>query len=123
VFARAELTARACAVLELWRITPRCRDDPLLALGARNFLAHLAAASHDDGPISHLGHVVEGVRDDDDGVGLGAQAPDEIEDTARLAYTEGGRWFVEDHDLRRERGGPGDGDRLALTAGHQAHGG
>ena len=48
---------------------------------------------------------------------------DQVEDTARLAQAERGRRFVEDDDLRRERGGPGDGDRLALPARHQADGG
>ena len=94
-------------------------DDPLLAVGARDLLADLAAASHDDGPVGDLGHVIHGVGDDDDGVALRAQAQDEVEDPARLAHAEGGGRLVEDHDLRRERGGPGDGDHLALPARHQ----
>ena len=55
------------------------RDDPLLALGAGDLLADLAPAPHDDGPVGHLGHVVQGVRDDDDGLALVAQAEDEVE--------------------------------------------
>jgi hypothetical protein len=53
-----------------------------LALWARNLLAHLAAASHHDCPVGNLGHVIEGVRDDDDGLTLGAQADDHVEDSA-----------------------------------------
>ncbi len=44
------------------------RDDPLLAVGTGYLLADLAPAAHDDGSIGDLGDVVEGVRDDDDGM-------------------------------------------------------
>ena len=95
------------------------RDDPLLAVGTGDLLADLAAASHDDGAVGDLGHVIEGVRDDDDGVTLGAQAQDQVEDTTRLAHAERRGRLVEDDDLRGERRGPGDGDHLTLPARHQ----
>src|SRR6266508_4700391 len=81
VLGRAELTARARSLSKcgwLRRGADDHGDDPLLALRARYLLAHLAAASHHYRPVGHLGHVIEGVRDDDDGVTLGAQAGDQV---------------------------------------------
>src|SRR6185503_5189885 len=56
-------------------------DDPLAVVRVRDFLAHLPAATHDRGPVGDLDDVVHGMRDDDDGPALVAEALDEVEHT------------------------------------------
>ena len=84
------------------------RDDPLAVVRVRDFLANLATATHHRGPVGDLDDVVHGVRDDDDGPALVAQA----QRRGRL---------IQDDDLGGERGGAGHRDRLPLPTRHQAH--
>jgi hypothetical protein len=65
------------------------------AIGWENF-SYLASASHHHGAVGDLHDMVHGMGDHDHSLSLIAETVDQIEDTPRLAYSEGGRWFVED---------------------------
>src|SRR2546430_4420701 len=96
------------------------RDDPLAVVGQGYLLADLATAPQYHRAVGYLHDVVHRVRDDDDGLTLVAQAPDEVQYALGLAQPECGGRLVEDDDLRGERGGPRNRDGLPLPAGHQA---
>src|SRR3954452_1126011 len=91
---------RPCVLLELGTTPHDQRDDLRVRLGARNELADLASASHDDGTVCDLHDVIHRVRDDDHGFLLLAETQDEIEHAARLTQTERRRRLVENHDAR-----------------------
>src|SRR3954454_8725540 len=106
---------RPCVLLELGTTPHDQRDDLGVGLGARNELADLAPAAHDDGAVRDLHDVIHRMRDDDHGLLLLAESQDQIEHTARLAHAERSRRLVEDHDARCKGGGTRDGDALPLA--------
>src|SRR5690349_9253112 len=72
--------------------------------------------------IGHLEDVGHVVADEHHGDAAVTDRADQVDHLTRLAYAERRRRLVHDDDATAERGGPRDGDALALASGQRLHG-
>ena len=89
-------------------------------VGIRLGLADVPALAQNHRPVGDSCDVLEVVGDHDHRDAVLGSFLDQPQDVARLAGAQRGRRLVQDHDALAERDRARTGDRLTLTAGHDA---
>jgi hypothetical protein len=99
------------------------RDDEILGEVLRVLGDDLVAVAEHRHPVRNVQHVVEEVRDEDDGAAFGAQPPQHGEELLHFRRRKGRGGLVQNDDLRAREQHAREFDELLQAHGQRAHGG